>query len=229
MGQTGSMTMNPLMNKPNATLARVGKSVKDRLLAYERTHHFEQNGLDLFVVQHFLTLEECLLLVTRIDTNRQPSQILSSNPDYGFRTSDSCNMDAHDPLVKRIESRICGLLGIDARYGETMQGQRYAVGQQFKAHHDFFHTDQPYWHKMKKNGGQRSWTAMIFLNEPEAGGATDFPDAGLRVHPQTATLVIWNNMKPDGSPNPISLHAGMPVEAGTKYIITKWFRERPWG
>jgi prolyl 4-hydroxylase len=31
----------------------------------------------------------------------------------------------------------------------------------------------------------------------------------------------------DGSPNPWTQHSGQPVEAGTKYIVTKWFRERP--
>jgi prolyl 4-hydroxylase len=25
-----------------------------------------------------------------------------------------------------------------------------------------------------------------------------------------------------------ALHQGLPVEAGLKYIITKWYRERPW-
>ncbi|HEX7694798.1 MAG TPA: oxygenase, partial [Sphingomonas sp.] len=34
---------------------------------------------------------------------------------------------------------------------------------------------------------------------------------------------------PDGSPNPSTIHQGMKVRAGTKYVITKWFRERPWG
>jgi prolyl 4-hydroxylase len=31
----------------------------------------------------------------------------------------------------------------------------------------------------------------------------------------------------DGSPNGWVLHSGQPVEKGTKYIVTKWYRERP--
>ena len=38
----------------------------------------------------------------------------------------------------------------------------------------------------------------------------------------------WNNMNPDGSPNVATLHEGMPVVKGTKYIVTKWFREASW-
>jgi prolyl 4-hydroxylase len=82
---------------------------------------------------------------------------------------------------------------------------------------------------MQASGGQRTWTAMIYLNDVEEGGATWFPQAGLRVAPRKGLLLAWNNMAPDGSPNTRTLHEGMPVVEGTKYIITKWFRESPWG
>jgi prolyl 4-hydroxylase len=37
--------------------------------------------------------------------------------------------------------------------------------------------------------------------------------------------VIWNSLLPDGRPNYDTLHHGMPVKAGHKAIITKWFRQ----
>jgi len=120
-------------------------------------------------------------------------------------------------------------MGIPTEQGETIQGQRYAVGQQFKQHHDFFFTDQPYWQTEKDMGGQRTWTAMIFLNQPEAGGETYFEKAGIKVAPRTGTLLTWYNLDQRGEPNLNSLHEGRPVAAGVKYIITKWYRERRWG
>ncbi|MFM6830341.1 MAG: 2OG-Fe(II) oxygenase, partial [Novosphingobium sp.] len=48
------------------------------------------------------------------------------------------------------------------------------------------------------------------------------------IPPQPGALLIWNNMKPDGTPNPNSMHAGMPVVRGTKYVLTKWYRARQW-
>src|SRR3546814_1167868 len=56
-----------------------------------------------------------------------------------------------------------------------MQGQRYAPGQHFRAHHDYFHESEYYWQRMKNEGGQRTWTAMIYLNDVAEGGATWFP------------------------------------------------------
>ena len=42
-------------------------------------------------------------------------------------------------------------------------------------------------------------------------------------------LLAWNNLRADGRPNVNTLHHGMKVRAGTKYVVTKWFREKPWG
>ena len=122
--------------------------------------------------------------------------------------------------------RISSLLGMDGANGEPLQGQRYQEGQRFREHADFFYIDQPYWAEYEPHGGQRTWTAMIYLNEPGAGGATRFKLLDFEVEPKLGRILIWNNMALDGSPNPWTLHEGMPVESGTKYIVTKWYRER---
>ena len=70
---------------------------------------------------------------------------------------------------------------------------------------------------------------MIYLNEPEAGGATRFKVVKKSFQPETGKLVCWNNRRPDQSINPNTMHHGMKVRKGTKYVITKWYRERPWG
>ena len=208
---------------------QIGAFVKARLQATQNVFKVPASGLDLFVARSFLPPEDCAALIRRIDADRVPSQVLADEPDPEFRTSETCNLRPSDPLTRRVEARIERLMGIDPAHGETIQGQRYAPGQQFKPHHDFFYTSEPYWAEMEKVGGQRTWTVMIFLNEPEAGGQTSFPKAKVRIAPKAGNLLAWNNLGADGEPNDMSLHEGSPVEAGTKYIITKWYRERPWG
>ncbi len=127
------------------------------------------------------------------------------------------------PDVQPIDESIAALLGIAPEQGETMQGQRYAPGQQFRAHHDYFHESESYWEKVRVHGGQRTWTAMIYLNDVAEGGATWFPQAGIRVAPRQGLLLAWNNMKLDGSPNEMTLHEGMPVIEGTKYSSPNGF------
>ena len=70
---------------------------------------------------------------------------------------------------------------------------------------------------------------MIYLNDVEAGGGTRFGVPKKIVQPETGKLLAWNNRRPDGRPNPNTLHHGMKVRKGVKYVITKWYRERPWG
>jgi prolyl 4-hydroxylase len=210
-------------------LWEVGEVVRNTLAKRQGVFKVPATGLEIFVVRDFFSREECAALIKRIDSDLRPSRLLADEPDPEFRTSQTCELHPTDPLVSGLDRRIADFMGLPPEYAETLQGQRYAVGQQFKAHHDFFYTDQPYWPDQEKVGGQRTWTAMGLLNNVEAGGQTFFERAGVRITPKTGNLVIWNNLDLAGEPNTYSLHQGMPVEAGTKYIVTKWFRGRKWG
>lgn len=209
-------------------LAELGESVASRLNAHPRVQWLESPHAQLFVCQNFLSDADCALLIDMIDTDSQPSSLYKGTEREGYRTSYSCNVDAHDPDIKRIDEAVCDLLGLENSNSEVLQGQRYEVGQEFKDHHDFFHETEDYWQVEAGNGGQRSWTAMVYLNEPEQGGATAFPQLEYQVEPRKGMLLTWNNMGMDGRPNHNTLHAGTPVDKGAKYIITKWFRLNRW-
>lgn len=185
--------------------------------------------LNLFQRRGFVTPEQCAALIGLIDNQRRPSTISDHNGDAAFRTSETCDLDAAIPIVAELERLIIEFIGLDPAHGEPIQGQRYAVGQEFKAHTDYFEPGGIDFHTYTSVAGNRTWTAMIYLNEPEAGGATRFKTIDKIVQPETGKLLCWNNLRPDGSPNPSTIHQGMKVRAGTKYVITKWFRERPWG
>ena len=206
--------------------AEIGAGVRARLAASGAVK-LPAVGLELFSVPGFLDPAACEALIALIERDLFPSGVLGDRDAVGFRTSKSCNLTPAEPAVEAFEAKVADLLGINRRFAETVQGQRYEVGQEFKPHHDFFHPGESYYTDVTKQGGQRSWTAMAFLNKPEAGGHTGFPKASVEAVPDTGTLLVWNNMRPDGRPNHHSLHHGMPVEAGRKYVLTKWFRERP--
>jgi prolyl 4-hydroxylase len=202
--------------------------VRERVECYPGAVRMPAGDLELYIVRNFLTAAECTSLIALIDANRVPSPVVADDPVPSYRTSETCYLYAGPSAVDAVETKLDQLTGLDARYGEALQGQRYAVGQEFKPHHDFFDTGQLYWKDQVGIGGQRTWSAMTFLNEPEAGGQTNFPTAGVMIAPKAGNLVIWNNMDALGAPNAESLHQGMPVEFGVKYVLTKWYRERPW-
>jgi prolyl 4-hydroxylase len=182
--------------------------------------------LDLFIVKEFLDAATCAALMAQIDGSRRPSDIADDIGVANFRTSETCDLDPRDPIAAEVNRRICDLLGLPLACGELLQGQRYAPGQEFKAHTDTFNPGGYDYLVHTSETGQRTWTAMVYLNEPEDGGATRFKTIAKTIQPQTGKLLTWNNLLPDGRPNPATLHQGMKVRRGTKYVLTKWFRER---
>lgn len=208
-------------------LVRIGREVRERLASHPQTVKVPNMAIDLFVVRDFLDPLTCMTLIDMIETDHKPSTLMNEDPDPDFRTSTTCHMARHDRFVNAVEVRLTALTGIDPARGETLQGQRYGAGQQFKPHNDYFHTHMPYWPKERDRGGQRTWTAMIFLNDVAAGGHTRFPLLDLSIAPRRGNALVWNNLDCFGRPNPMTLHQGMPVLEGWKHIITKWYRERP--
>lgn len=213
-------------SEERAALGRTVGAKLDSTPGLWRLGSSAERSVQLYVLDAFLSEKQCQGLAKQIDAGCFPSTLYEQEKHEGARTSRSCNLDIRDPLVAEVDCRLSELLGIDGPFGEPLQGQRYEPGQQFKAHADFFYVDQPYWPEYSSHGGQRTWTAMIYLVPPARGGGTGFPLLDLEIEPKLGRLLIWNNMALDGSPNPWTLHSGEPVVKGRKYIVTKWYRER---
>ncbi|WP_264585483.1 prolyl hydroxylase family protein [Sphingobium sp. B7D2B] len=187
-----------------------------------------RRDLTLFVRKGFLDSDECAGLIDRIEANRRPSTIADDLGYEAFRTSETCDLEDSDPFVAAINAKLAAYSGIDPAQGEQLQGQRYAVGQEFKAHTDYFEPGGMDFERYCGRSGNRTWTLMVYLNQPAAGGATRFTQVDKMIQPETGKLVAWNNRLPDGTMNPATIHHGMKVRSGVKYIITKWYRERIW-
>ena len=127
-------------------------------------------------------------------------------------------------LHLRIEERIGKLLNWPAENGEGLQVLHYLPGAEYEPHYDYFDPADPGTPVMLRRGGQRIATLIIYLNTPQGGGATAFPDVGLSVLPQRGNAVFFSYPQPD--PASKTLHAGTPVIAGEKWIATKWLRQR---
>ena len=202
--------------------------IVDRIVATPGVQRVPSPKLTLFVKRGFLDPDLCRAVIERIDAVRRPSTIADPNGDTAYRTSETGDLDAADPVTIEVERLIADLTGLDLAHGEPLQGQRYAVGQEFKGHTDYFEPQGIDFDRYCGRSGNRTWTVMVYLNEPAAGGATRFKAIDKIVQPEAGKLLAWNNRRPDGTLNPATIHHGMKVRSGVKYVITKWFREMPW-
>jgi len=210
-------------------MADPGESSVQHLLSFKGMQRVPTPKLELFILRDFLSPQECDALIDRIDARRRPSTLANFNGDDSFRTSETCDLDPADPVVIELDAKLADISGIDPAHGETIQGQRYEVGQEFKAHTDCFEPSGEDWEKYCSVAGQRTWTFMIYLNDVAAGGATRFRTIGKIVQPERGKLLAWNNRNPDGTPNMATMHHAMKVRRGLKYVVTRWYREKPWG
>jgi prolyl 4-hydroxylase len=140
------------------------------------------------------------------------------------RTSDGMFFArGENPLCALIEQRIAALVNWPVENGEGLQVLHYQPGAEYKPHYDYFDPEQPGTPTILKRGGQRVGTLVMYLNTPEAGGATTFPDVHLNVAPVKGNAVFFSYDRPH--PMTRTLHGGAPVIAGEKWVATKWLRE----
>lgn len=183
----------------------------------------------LLVLQDLLDADECRAL---IDAAR-PRMARSLTVDvktggeelHQDRTSDGMFFTrGESALIQRIEARIAKLLNWPVENGEGLQVLRYGPGAEYRPHYDYFDPSEPGTPGILERGGQRVATLVMYLNEPEGGGATVFPDLGFQVVPQQGSAVFFSYAQ--AHPASLTLHGGEPVLAGEKWIATKWLRER---
>lgn len=171
---------------------------------------------------------ECEELIAAARPRLQRSETAVTAPGgdsiSSVRTSDGMFFARGEtPLVTRLEARIARLVNWPVSRGEGLQVLHYLPGTEYQAHYDYFDPDGASTPAILQRGGQRVATLIVYLNEPEQGGATFFPDVGLSVLPRRghAVFFAYDRAHPDTG----SLHAGEPVEQGEKWIVTKWLRE----
>ena len=176
-----------------------------------------------------LTDDECDALVAAAEPRMARSETVvietGGNEINPSRTSRGMFFGrAESPLCERIEARIGALLNWPVINGEGLQVLHYRPGAEYKPHHDYFDPTQPGMAAVLARGGQRVGTLVIYLNTPERGGGTTFPDVALEVAPNKGNAVFFSYDRAHASTR--TLHGGAPVLAGDKWVATKWLRER---
>lgn len=176
----------------------------------------------------FLSSQECDRLVEAARPRMQRS--MTADPRTGetkvdtVRTSRGMFFQRDEtPLVRTIEARIAKLLQWPVTHGEHLQVLHYRPGDRYEPHYDYFDPTQPGAAPLLARGGQRLATFLMYLREPERGGDTTFPDLGLSFAPRRGSALFFSYPVPD--PSSKSLHGGAPVQAGEKWVATKWLRE----
>lgn len=184
------------------------------------------------VLAGVLDAAECAGLIALARPRLKPSTVVdpATGRDVvtGLRSSSGMFFrPAENPLVARIDRLCAEIMCLPVAHGEGLQVLHYPVGAGSAPHHDYLAPTNAANQASIGRSGQRVSTLVTYLNEVEAGGETVFPESGLAVSPQRGNAVYFEYCNEAGEVDPASLHAGGAVEAGEKWVATKWMRARP--
>jgi len=203
----------------------------DRLL-----HHPERRALcsapRIRIIEGFASAAECRWLIDRARTMLKAALIFDvhgrhvadpgrSNKGTDFQLGDM------DVVIEIIRARIAAATRIPVPVFEPTQVLHYTAGQEFKRHIDALEPTNPHHREQLRTHGQRIATFLIYLNQAFEGGETEFSAVGLRYRGNTGDALFWPNVDGEGTPDPLTLHAGLPPTSGEKWLLSQWIRDRP--
>jgi prolyl 4-hydroxylase len=182
------------------------------------------------VASRLLSADECRLLMAtsapQLRRSRTVDPVTGQPMEHIVRTSSDAS---HDPVVedlalRLVQRRMATAAGMDLLNAEPLIVLRYHPGEQYRPHRDYLNPGSL--QRDRPQAGNRARSICAYLNPVASGGETDFPQAGVRVMPEAGSAVIFDNLTPDGQPDPRSLHAGLPVVQGEKWLATLWLRQQ---
>lgn len=143
--------------------------------------------------------------------------------DRKYRKAEIAVYENESELLKKVREIISEKTKTNINQQETpISIIKYDVGGEYKPHYDSYGD-------MKEisipESGDRVKTAILYLNDNYTGGETEFPLENFKIKGNQGDLLFWNNLNEDRTRNRRTLHAGLPVIEGTKYIIVVWIRE----
>ena len=183
------------------------------------------------VLDDVLSAEECDELIERsthrlrrsttVDPQRGTHEVIAD------RSSDGTYFPLNaDPFIACLDQRIAALMNWPVENGEGLQILRYREGGQYTPHFDYFPPEDPGSAAAMAIGGQRVASLVMYLNDVTAGGGTVFPELNLTITPRKGAAVYFEYCNSLGQLDPLTLHGGLPVRSGEKWIATKWMRQR---
>ena len=186
----------------------------------------------LRVFERFASAAECRWVIERLRPKLHPAVVWDVDSgetlEDPYRSNRSAELPVQDMdvAIEVLRARISAATRIPEFVFELPQLMHYRVGEEFRPHHDYIDPDKPGLALDLARRGQRIGTFLLYLNDAFAGGATEFPQAGIAYRGRTGDALFFANVTPDGRPDPLTLHAGRSPSSGEKWILSQWIRDR---
>ena len=175
--------------------------------------------------KQILTPEECQHVINLASPYLEQAGLLGGNELDNYRVAQGTWLFDYDTLLHEIKTIVASLTRLPIENQEAPHVVYYTQGGEYKVHYDYFIEGEEYYNEEVAKGGQRRYSVLFYLNDVPKGGETHFPNVDQTTHPELGKVVVWDNVDKNGIPDKDSLHAGLPVTEGEKWILIFWVRE----
>jgi prolyl 4-hydroxylase len=184
-------------------------------------------------IDAFATADECQWLIERARGSLRRAQIYRKDgPGFveaGTRTNSEADytFGNADLVLRLVIERIAQAADTSPATFEVAKLLHYEPGQYFAPHCDFQETATPALAEEVARRGQRVATVLVYMNDDYTGGETEFPLLGLRHRAAKGDALLFWNVRPSGTLDYDTLHAGLAPTQGVKWVLSQWIRDRP--
>ena len=186
----------------------------------------ENDNLDYKIYESVLSKAECEYIISNLKNWKQ-STVFSrkGETEQLDRKSESTIELENSPILDKVKKIISNLTKTEiSKQEHPISIVKYEVGGEFKPHYDYignmFNVDE------RAHKGEREKTAILYLNDDYDGGETYFPLEDIKINPKEGNLLVFSNLNKNGQPNEKTLHSGLPVKRGIKYILVCFIRQK---
>jgi prolyl 4-hydroxylase len=190
-----------------------------------------QDNYIILEINNFLSNEECDEIIKNANEQKlHLSTVISDTNnidtyDNNSRKSYTTWLNKHKNDINidiKISKLATYLTNRPDTHFEDLQVVYYPPGGFFSPHYDA----TPITSDSKTK--YREYTLIIYLNDVEEGGETEFPLINLIITPKKGKAILFRSINENQEIINESLHTGKPVIKGEKWICNKWIHFQPY-
>jgi prolyl 4-hydroxylase len=193
------------------------------------------DGLRIAVAEDFAAPELCDWMIARARPRLKPAKITDRETGQSsisdLRSGSAClfRRPDGDLILAILRARIAAITETQVAGMEIPTVLHYSEGEEFTPHFDItIDPDAPdYGERLARGDQQRVITFLLYLNDDYEGGETEFPALGRRWKGRKGEGLFFWNVHPDGTLDQRTLHAGLPVTQGEKWLLSQWILGQP--
>ena len=186
----------------------------------------------IFMAENFLPRAACEWLIEQAGRRlaraqvRQGSHVSVVGEERTNSVAGSSMLEP-DLVMQLTRLRIAATIGQAVNQLEPTNILHYNIGEEYRPHYDIVRPKEVIdFEADLRAHGQRLVTVLVYLNEGYEGGETEFPLLQQRFKGKPGDALIFWNLSEAQELERYSLHAGLPVVAGEKWLLSQWVRQR---